>query len=163
MPDLTSEHNVRSRIIFRAQQGYPDYRFACLPGVSAHPAAGWAVQAAREFTWTLAGQVRYLIRGRAGQFTGASGAFFAAGGTGVLRPAPQCPRMNAYAGRAVPTIRTGCADRMLIMGQWHLKRVLAEYIEHRSTGRAHRALNLRAPGVIRSPRTGSGAHECPEA
>lgn len=33
--------------------------------------------------------------------------------------------------------------------------VLAEYIEHRSTGRAHRALNLRAPaggpGVIPFP------------
>jgi putative transposase len=34
---------------------------------------------------------------------------------------------------------------MLIMGQRHLQRVLAEYIEHYNTGRAHRALNLRAP------------------
>jgi hypothetical protein len=39
--------------------------------------------------------------------------------------------------------------------QRHLQRVLAEYIEHYNTGRAHRALNLRAPaddpGVIPFP------------
>jgi hypothetical protein len=34
---------------------------------------------------------------------------------------------------------------MLIIGQRYLQCVLAEYIEHYSTGRAHRVLNLR-PG-----------------
>lgn len=63
--------------------------------------------------------------------------------------------MNACAGRAVRAIRAGCAGRMLIMGQRHLQRVLAGYIGHCSTGRARRALNLRAPaddpGVIPLP------------
>ena len=63
----------------------------------------------------------------------------------MLRSAPQCPRMNAYAERVVRTIRTECTDRMLIIGQRHLRRVLAEYIEHYNSGRPHRALNLRAP------------------
>jgi putative transposase len=53
--------------------------------------------------------------------------------------------MNSYAERVVRTIRAECTDRMLIMGRRHLQRVLAEYIEHYNTGRAHRALNLRAP------------------
>jgi putative transposase len=103
-------------------------RFVHLPGVTAHPTAEWAVQAAREFTWTLtgrAGRVRYLIRDRAGQFTGAFDAVFAAEGIKVLRSAPQCPRMNACAERVVRTIRAGCTDRMLIIGQRHLQRVLA--------------------------------------
>jgi putative transposase len=80
-------------------------------------------QAARQFTWTLTerpGQVRYLIRDRAGQFTGTFDAVFAAEGIKVLRSAPQCPRMNAYAERVVRTIRAECTDRMLIMGQRHL-------------------------------------------
>ena len=133
-------------------------RFVHLLGVTAHPTAEWTVQAAREFTWTLTGrtgQVRYLIRDRAGQFTGAFDAVFAAEGINVLPTAPQCPRMNAYAERIVRTIRAECTDRMLIMGQRHLQHVLAEYIEHYNTGRAHRALNLRAPAddppVIPSP------------
>jgi putative transposase len=123
-------------------------RFVHLLGVTAHPTAEWTVQAARQFTWTLTGrdgQVRYLIRDRAGQFTGAFDAVFAAEGIKVLRSAPQCPRMNAYAERVVPTIRAECTDRMLIAGQRHLQRVLAEYIEHYNSGRAHRALSLRAP------------------
>jgi putative transposase len=103
-------------------------RFVRMPGVTAHPAAGWAVQAARQFTWTLTGrdgQVRYLIRDQAGQFTGGFGAVFAAEGIKVLRSAPQCPRMNAYAGRVVRTIRAGCTDRMLITSERHLRLVLA--------------------------------------
>jgi transposase InsO family protein len=123
-------------------------RFVHLLGITAHPTAEWTVQAARQFTWTLterSGQVRYLIRDRAGQFTDGFDAVFAAEGIEVLRSAPQCPRMNAYAERVVRTIRTECTDRMLIIGQRHLRRVLAEYIEHYNTGRPHRALNLRAP------------------
>jgi putative transposase len=119
-----------------------------LLGITAHPTAEWTVQAARQFTWTLterAGQVRYLIRDRAGQFTDGFDAVFAAEGIEVLRSAPQCPRMNAYAERVVRTIRAECTDRMLIIGRRHLQRVLAEYIEHYNTGRAHRALSLRAP------------------
>jgi transposase InsO family protein len=77
--------------------------------------------------------------------TGGFDAVFAAGGIKVLRSAPQCPRMNAYAERVVRTIRAECTGRMLIIGQRHLQRVLAGYIEHYNTGRAHRALNLRAP------------------
>jgi putative transposase len=63
--------------------------------------------------------------------------------------------MNAHAERVVRTIRAECTDRMLIMGQRHLQRVLADYMEHYNTGRAHRALNLRAPadnpGIIPLP------------
>lgn len=89
--------------------------------------------------------MRYLIRDRAGQFTGAFDAVFAAAGIQVLLAAPQCPRMNGYAERVVRTIRAECTDRMLIIGQRHLQRVLAEYIEDYNSGRAHRALDLRAP------------------
>ena len=65
------------------------------------------------------------------------------------------PADEPHAERVVRTIRAECIDRMLIAGQRHLQRVLAEYIEHYDTGRAHRALDLRAPtddpGVIPFP------------
>jgi putative transposase len=123
-------------------------RFVHLLGITAHPSAEWTVQAARQFTWApagRAGQVRYLIRDRAGQFTDAFDAVFAAEGIEVLRSAPQCPRMNAYAERMVRTIRSECTGQMLIAGEQHLQSVLEDYLEHYNTGRAHRALDLRAP------------------
>jgi retron-type reverse transcriptase len=53
-------------------------------------------------------------------------------------------------------------DRMLITGQRHLRCILADYIEHCNTGRAHRALNLRARLATRpsrrSPHTRSRAY-----
>ncbi|MFF1692052.1 integrase core domain-containing protein [Streptomyces sp. NPDC058257] len=43
------------------------------------------------------------------------------------------------------TVRTECTDRILVYNEQHLRRVLDRYAEHYNTGRAHRALNLRAP------------------
>ncbi len=73
----------------------------------------------------------------------------------MLRSAPQCPRMNAYAERWVRTVRAECTDRMVLLGQRHLEHVLSEYVEHYNTGRAHRALDLRAlldaPNIVPFP------------
>jgi putative transposase len=117
-------------------------------GVTKHPTAHWAVQAARQFTWTPADRasaVRYLIRDRDARFTDAFDAVFAAEGVEVLRSAPQCPKMNAYAERWVRTVRTECTDRMLILNERHLRQVLEEYVAHYNSARAHRSLNLHAP------------------
>ena len=43
------------------------------------------------------------------------------------------------------TVRTEVTDRMLIFGERHLRRVLAEYAAHYNTQRPHRALHLRPP------------------
>lgn len=110
--------------------------------------------------------MRYLIQDRAAQFTDGFDAVFAKR-IEVLRSAPQCLRMNAHAERVVRTIQAECTDRMLITGQRRLQRVLAEYLEHYNNGRAHSALDLRAPTddprIIPSPSTGSGAHPYSEA
>jgi len=72
---------------------------------------------------------------------------FAAIGIEVLLTAPQAPRMNAYAERLIGSIRRECCDRLLIVGQNHLRRVLGEYLEHYNTGRSHQGhgMGLRAP------------------
>jgi putative transposase len=56
--------------------------------------------------------------------------------------------MNAHAERVIRTIRAECTDRLLIYNERHLRHILAEYAEyaeHYSTGRPHRARQLRAP------------------
>jgi putative transposase len=55
--------------------------------------------------------------------------------------------MNAFAERWVKTVRAECTDRMLIVGDRHLRVVLDRYTEHYNVGRAHQGhgLYLRAP------------------
>jgi hypothetical protein len=55
--------------------------------------------------------------------------------------------MNAFAERWVKTVRAECTDRMLIVGERHLRVVLDRYTEYFNAGRSHQGhgLNLRAP------------------
>ncbi|HWG23047.1 integrase core domain-containing protein [Actinospica sp.] len=117
-------------------------------GVTTHPTAGFAIQCARNLAADLgerAAQFRYLIRDRAGNYTDAFDAVFQAEGIEILKSAPQTPRMNAYAERFVRTTRESVTDRMLILGEKHLRRVMTEREEHYNTERAHMALEGRAP------------------
>jgi putative transposase len=86
-------------------------------------------------------------RDRDGKFTGAFDAVLAAAGIDVLLTAPQAARMNAYAERFVRIVRAECTDRVLVIGERHLRAVLSEYVEHYNTGRSHQGhdMSLRAP------------------
>ena len=88
---------------------------------------------------------RFLVRDRAGQFTAAFDAVLADAGIEVVKIPPRCPRANCFAERLVLTVRTELTDRMLIFGERHLRRVLAEYSTHYNTRRPHRTLHLRPP------------------
>jgi hypothetical protein len=53
---------------------------------------------------------------------------FTAIGVTAVKTAPQTPRMNAIAKRFVRTFRNECTDRMLIVGERHLRVVLDQHI-----------------------------------
>ncbi|WNE95573.1 integrase core domain-containing protein [Streptomyces luomodiensis] len=96
--------------------------------------------------WDSAGRSRFLIRDRDSKFTATFGAIFVGNGTAVIPTPPQSSRSNVFAGRWIRTARAECTDRILITGERHLRAVLTTYAEHYTTGRAHRSLDLRAPG-----------------
>ncbi|MEY9934500.1 putative transposase [Catenulispora sp. GP43] len=125
-------------------------RRAYLLGVTDHPTGAWATQVARELAADLeqAGhRFTRLIRDRDAKFTESFDAVFTSIGVESLLTAPQAPRMNAYAERLIGSIRRECCDRLLIVGQHHLRRVLGEYLEHYNSGRSHQGhkMGLRAP------------------
>ncbi len=73
---------------------------------------------------------RFLVRDRAGQFAASFDAMLTDAGIEVVKIPPRCPRANCFAERLVLTVRTELTDRMLIFGERHLRRVLAEYAAH---------------------------------
>jgi transposase InsO family protein len=123
-------------------------RRAALAGVTAHPGGSWTTQAARNFLMDLgqrAASGKFLIRDRAGQFTGSFDAVFTAEGIRILPSPPQAPRANAVCERMIGTLRRELLDRLLIVNEHHLRQVLTEYLRHYNTARPHRALSQLPP------------------
>jgi putative transposase len=90
-------------------------------------------------------ELRFLIRDRGSNFTAPFDAVFQAVGTRVLRTAVRAPRMNAICERLVGTLRRELLDRVLIVGEGHLRAVLAEYQVHYNTARPHQGIAQRVP------------------
>jgi transposase InsO family protein len=119
-----------------------------LGGVTAHPTGDWTVQQARNLALTLGeqfGDIRFLIHDRGSNFTASFDAVFQAAGTRIVRTAVQAPRMNAICERLVGTLRRELLDRVLILGEGHLRAVLAEYQVHYNTARPHQGIAQRVP------------------
>jgi hypothetical protein len=66
-------------------------------------------------------------------------------GTRIVRTAVQAPRMNAICERLVGTLRRELLDRVLILGEAHLRAVLTEYRVHYNTARPHQGIAQRVP------------------
>ena len=112
-------------------------------GVTAHPAAEWVTQQARNLLW--AWRTASARSGGSSEIGTRSSPphstrVFAAEGIRVLRTPVRAPRANAYAERWVGTVRRELLDRMLIVGCRQLRWVLAEYADHYNGHRPHRAL-----------------------
>ena len=123
-------------------------RYVHTLGVTTHPDGPWTLQQIRNLLMGLgerAAESRFLVRDRAGQFTASFDAALAGAGIEAVKIPPRSPRANAYAERFVLTARTEVTDRMRILGERHLRSVLAEYARHYNGRRPHRSRALRPP------------------
>ncbi len=130
-------------------------------GATAHPTGTWTTQQARNLLIGLgdrASSFRFLIRDRDSKFTTAFDAVFAGNGTRVIRTPVRSRRANALAERFVGTLRRECLDHMLILGERHLSKILADYARHYNGHRPHQALHQQPPQQQPSQAAGITAH-----
>jgi putative transposase len=119
-----------------------------LGGVTASPTGEWTAQQARNLALSLGERfedIKFLIRDRGPNFTTSFDAVFQAAGTRILRTAVQAPRMNAICERLVGTLRRELLDRVLILGEGHLRAGLTEYQAHYNTARPHQGIAQHIP------------------
>ena len=116
--------------------------------VTAHPTGAWTVQQARNLLMDLgdrAGQFKFFIRDRDSKFTSTFDEVLAGNGTRVIRTPVRSPRANSFAERFVGTLRREFLDHMLILGEGHLRKILAEYTRHYNGHRPHQSLQQEPP------------------
>lgn len=121
-------------------------------GITAHPSGSWTVQAARNLMMDLGDRldtVKFLLRDRDSRFTAAFDAVFASEGVRILTSPPRAPRANAICERMIGTLRRELLDRVLIVHERHLRRVITVYLAHFNAARPHRSLAQLAPAKPR--------------
>ena len=101
--------------------------------VTRSPTDAWVAQQLREAT-PYDSAPRFLIRDNDGKF----GRDFAAAATSadmdVVPIPPRSPNLNAICERFLGGLRRECLDHVLLLGEDHLRRVLAEWVGHFNGG-----------------------------
>jgi transposase InsO family protein len=125
-----------------------------LAGVTAHPTGAWTVQQARNLVMDLGDRLaglRFVIHDRDPLFTSAFEEIFTAEGLQAITTLPQTPRMNAICERVIGTLRRELLDRILILNERHLARLLQEYLIHYNEHRPHQSRHQRPPNTGTQP------------
>jgi transposase InsO family protein len=104
--------------------------------ITAHPTAEWiAHQITDAFPWDEAPD--YLIRDRDASYGSAVTKRLAAMGIRDHPIAPRSPWQNGHAERLIGSIRRECLDHIVVLGEAHLRRILAAYASYYNELRTH--------------------------
>ena len=107
--------------------------------------------------WELADRdpaIRFLIRDNDKKFCHAFDTVFRAEGVDVIPTPYRAPNANAYAERWIRSAREECLDKLLIINQTHLRRVMSDYVEFFNTARPHQGIDQQTPIPHQTPAMG---------
>ena len=115
-----------------------------IAGIHPQPYGAWMEQMARNLTDTVDGflrTARQLIHDRDPLYTRLFGEILRSGGVQPIRLPPKSPNLNAYAERFVRSIKEECLNRVVPLGEPHLRLLIHEYVEHYHRERNHQGLD----------------------
>jgi putative transposase len=133
-----------------------------IAGIIPQAYGDWMKQIARNLTDPMNGFLKdkkYLVHDRDPVFTEAFKEILRAGGIKPVKTTVASPNLNPFAERFVRSIKYECLNKMLILGEKHLRYVVNEYMEHYHTERPHQGIG----NVIIEPQPqGKGQIVCHE-
>jgi transposase InsO family protein len=123
--------------------------------VTEHPTAMWTAQQMSE-AFPDDAAPRWLLRDRDAIYGDPFRRRVASMGIGDVVSSPSSPWQNPYAERLIGSIRRECLDHMIVLGERHLRRVLARYMSYDHGARTHLSLekDTPAPRRIQAPTEG---------
>jgi transposase InsO family protein len=131
---------VRYHILFVIDIGT---RTVAIAGIGRDPGGRWMAQMARNLVDAEDGFLlgkRYVLMDRDPHYTEAFRGILKNAGAKPMRLPPRSPNLNSYAERFVLSIKSECLDRMVPLGEGHLRRAIAEYMAHYHHERNHQGL-----------------------
>jgi putative transposase len=131
-------------------------------GCTTNPNETWVVQQARPMVWELKGRdlpIRFLIHDNDTSFTKAFDTVFRAAGIKVIHTPYRAPNANAHAERWIRSVRKECLDKLLIINQAHLRRVMREFVAYHNPARPHQGIKQQIPMPGTAP-IGTGPVRC---
>jgi len=119
-------------------------RRVTIAGIHPQPYGAWMEQVARKLTDPVDGclrSARYLIHDCDQLYRRVFGEICEGGGVHSIRLPPKSPNLNAYAKRFVRSIIEECLNRVVPIGEGHLRLLVREYVEHYHRERNHQGLD----------------------
>ena len=131
-------------------------RHVHIAGIVRQPHGEWMKQIARNLTDGVdgfLGGMRYVIHDRDPLFTREFRDLLGAAGVKSIKLPAHSPNLNAYAERFVLSIKSECLNKLVLLGERHLRRAVGEFVEHYHLERNHQGLDSRLLTALASPRT----------
>jgi putative transposase len=111
-----------------------------LLGTTLHPEETFMHQIVRTLTMADAETCGVLICDRDAKWSAAVRDRLREAGIRVVQTPYQAPNANAHAERFVRSIKEECLDRMILLGERHLRRAVTEFVVHYHSERNHQGL-----------------------
>jgi putative transposase len=118
-------------------------RRAHVTGSTPHPDEAFVVQAMRDLANAIDGVLAdgcVLICDRDRKWSRGVLEFLEHEGVRIIRTPFRAPNCNAYAERFVRSIKEECLERVILFGERHLRRTIAEFVTHYHDERNHQGI-----------------------
>jgi transposase InsO family protein len=137
-----------------------------IAGMTCQPNEAWMTQIARNLTDARDGflrDVRHLILDRDPLYTAAVRRLLRDSGVLPLLLPARSPNLNAFAERFVGSIKAECVERIVPLGEHHLRAALRAFVQHYHEERPHQGLgNERIAPTTTTTVIGTGPVTCRE-
>ncbi len=121
----------------------PGTRCVQFAGYNAHPTDAWVTEQARQFVGTVEERSQplpFLNHDCDSKVTNSFDAVFTSERITIVRTPIRSLNANAYAERWVRSVREACLDKLIILNEAHLRRVMRDYVSYYNNARPHQGI-----------------------